>query len=467
MLSSNDGGVFITDDNTRDLPNWRSLNNGFVTAQFYSVGLDEFGTFGDITGGLQDNGSLIANKPIDLSTWNRLLSGDGGYTAITRNSAFYFVSFQYGKTYRFTLNQNNQTQTFTRVDPFGSGGEDKLLFVNPYVLAPENQHAMYFAGGDVVWRNFNTSQIPLFKNDPSRVNWEKMYATEINDGIITAINVSYNPSGTVIFGTGDGRLFRVNNANQPAFTVDNITASNFPSGGYVSSIAFDKKDSKKIAVAFSNYNIISLYYSDDSGNTFENISGNLEENPDGSGSGPSVRWVEIVSKNNDESVLYAGTSTGLYSTNELSGINTTWQQEGADVIGNVLVPMIKYFSSDGTMVIATHGNGMYASKLEDVWPIELEHDNRDFSVGKPYPNPFHDQINIPFTIPEDGVVKARIYSALGQNIKTVLWADQFEGANMISWDGTTDAGGRVLPGTYYCKIEYNTNSIGTRLVFTP
>jgi hypothetical protein len=180
-----------------------------------------------------------------------------------------------------------------------------------------------------------------------------------------------------------------------------------------------------------------------------------------------VRWVEIVSKNSDESVLYVGTSTGLYSTNELNGINTTWQQEGADVIGNVLVPMIKYFSSDGTMVIATHGNGMYASKLEDVWPIELEHDTRDFSVGKPYPNPFHGQINIPFTIPEDGVVKARIYSAMGQNIKTVLWADQFKGANMISWDGTTDAGGRVLPGTYYCKVEYNTSSIGTRLVFMP
>jgi hypothetical protein len=467
MLSSNDGGVFITDDNTRNLPNWRSLNNGFVTAQFYSIGLDEFGVFGDIIGGTQDNGSLIANKPIDLSIWNRLLSGDGGYTAITRNSSFYYACFQFGKTYRFTLNQNNQSQTFTRVDPFGSGGEDKLLFVNPYVLAPENQHAMYFAGGDVIWRNFNTSQIPLFKNNPSSVNWEKMYATEINDGIITAINVSYNPSGTVIYGTGDGRLFRVNAANQPTYAVDDITASNFPSGGYVASIAFDKKESKKIAVAFSNYNIISLYYSADGGSTFENISGNLEENPDGSGSGPSVRWVEIVSKNSDESVLYVGTSTGLYSTNELNGINTTWQQEGADVIGNVLVPMIKYFSSDGTMVIATHGNGMYASKLEDVWPIELEHDTRDFSVGKPYPNPFHGQINIPFTIPEDGVVKARIYSAMGQNIKTVLWADQFKGANMISWDGTTDAGNRVPPGTYYCKVEYNTSSIGTRLVFMP
>ena len=54
-------------------------------------------------------------------------------------------------------------ETFTRIDPYGGGGEEKLLFVNPFVLAPENQHTVYYAGGDVVWRNLNTSQIPLFK----------------------------------------------------------------------------------------------------------------------------------------------------------------------------------------------------------------------------------------------------------------------------------------------------------------
>jgi hypothetical protein len=467
MLSSNDGGVFITEDNTRELPTWRSLNNGFVTTQFYSVGLDEFGSYGDVTGGLQDNGSLIASKPLAPSTWNKLLSGDGGFTAITRNSSFYFVSFQFGKTYRFTLNQNKQTQTFTRVDPYGSGENDKLLFVNPFVLAPENQHAMYFAGGDVIWRNFNTSQIPLFKNEPARVNWEKMTGTELNDGTITALNVSYNPAGTVIYGTGDGRLFRINNANKAVHNVEDITASNFPPGGYVASIAFDKKDSEKVAVAFSNYNIISLYYSEDNGNSFENISGNLEENPDGTGSGPSVRWIEIVSKNNDESVLYAGTSAGLFSTNKLSGTNTIWEQEGDNIFGNVLVTMIRYFSKDGTMVIATHGNGMYSAMLDDVWHTELAIDGQDFSVGAPYPNPFYDQITIPFSIPEDGVVKACIYTAIGQNIKTILWANQYKGDNLISWDGTTDAGSKVLPGTYYCRIEYNTKSIGTRLVFMP
>jgi hypothetical protein len=467
MLSSNDGGVFITEDNIRDLPVWMSLNNGFVTTQFYTLGLDEFGSRGYVMGGLQDNGTLIANKPIDLSSWVSLLSGDGGYSAITRNSAFYFGSFQFGKVYRFTLNNNLQIATFARVDPEGSGEKDKLLFVNPYVLAPENQHFMYFAGGDVMWRNFNTSQIPLFKNYSVSLNWEKMTDTFIGSGIITAVNASYNPTGRVIFGTDNGRLFRINTANQVTYTVDEITSSVFPQNAYVASIAFDRKNSDNLAVAFSNYNIISVFYSTDGGNTFQNISGNLEENPDGSGSGPSVRWVEILTKNDGSSVFYAATSVGLFSAENLNGINTIWEKEGAETMGNVLVTMIKYFSKDGTLVASTHGNGMYESTLGNVWPTEILDNGQSFSTKSAFPNPFTDHVNIPFTIPRDGVVRAQIYNALGQNIKTILWASQFKGENMISWDGTNDAGSKVNYGWYFCNLEFEDQALSVRLLYYP
>jgi hypothetical protein len=467
MLSSNDGGVFITEDNIRAMPSWLSLNNGFVTTQFYTLGLDEFGARGAVMGGLQDNGTLIANKPIDLSSWVSLLSGDGGYSAITRNSSFYFGSFQFGKIYRFTLNNNLQIATFARVDPEGSGEKDKLLFVNPYVLAPENQHFMYFAGGDVIWRNFNTSQIPLFKNYPSSLNWEKMAGTFISSGIITAVQASYNPGGTVIFGTNDGRLFRINNANQIIYTVDDITDTGFPDNAYVGSIAFDRKNSNNLAVAFSNYNVISIFYSTDGGETFQNISGNLEENPDGSGSGPSVRWIEILSKNDGTSVFFAATSIGLFSADDLNGVNTIWEKEGAETMGNVLVTMVKYFSKDGTIVASTHGNGMYEATMDNVWHTQILENDQAFSVQSAFPNPFVDHINIPFTIPRDGVVRAQIYNALGQNIKNILWASQFKGENMISWDGSNDAGSKVNYGWYFCNLEFEDQSQGIRLLYYP
>ena len=57
------------------------------------LGLDEFGSRGDVMGGLQDNGTLVANKPFDQSSWHLLLTGDGGYSAITKNELFHFAYF--------------------------------------------------------------------------------------------------------------------------------------------------------------------------------------------------------------------------------------------------------------------------------------------------------------------------------------------------------------------------------------
>ena len=467
MISSNDGGVFVTDDNSSDNIFWAPLNKGFVTTQFYTLGIDEFGSKGAIMGGLQDNGTLIANKPIDVSSWNVLLAGDGGYSAITKNESYYYASFQFGNIYRFTLDKNHQSQSFTRIDPAESGGEGKLLFVNPYILAPENQNVMYFAGGDVVWRNSNTSQVPLYKNYASDVNWQRMSFTEFSNGTITAINASYNPSGYVFYGTNTGRVFRINNANEVEYSVDEITSPSFTQNAYVSSIAIDRKDSKNILISFSNYNVISLFYTRDGGQTFENISGNLEENADGSGAGPSVRWAEIVVKNDGLNQYFVGTSAGIYSTNELNGITTVWEREGFETVGNVVVTMLKYFSEDGTLVASTHGNGMYEAKLDDVWKTEISNEESELSVGDAFPNPFLTSTNIPFTVPGDGLVRGQIYSAMGQLIKTILWAEQYKGQNYLSWDGTNEAGTRVASGTYIFRLEFEDKQIGSRLVFMP
>jgi hypothetical protein len=465
MLSSNDGGDYLTEDNNNTSIFWLPLNNGFITSQFYSLGLDEFGERGDVIGGLQDNGTVISNKPVTQSAWSSILSGDGGYTAVTKNSLFHFGSFQFGKVYRFTLDKNYQSETFTRVDPFGIGGEDMLLFVNPYVLAPENQNIMYYAGGDVIWRNNNLSQIPIFKNHGTDVNWREMSEAQSSHGIISAINASYNPSGTVYYGANTGELYRIDNANDMDYSVKEITSGLFPDNSYISCIAIDRKDSRNIAVSFSNYNIISVFYSTDSGESFENISGNIEENPDGSGNGPSVRWVEIVSKNNAVNELFLGTSTGLYSTNSIEGNNTVWKQEGPKTIGNALVVMVKYFSGDGTIVAATHGNGMYESSLDDVWNTVISSNTDAFTFGTAFPNPFVESVNIPFTIPRDGIVRARVYNGFGQLITTLLWSEQYAGKNMISWNGTNESGVPVSSGTYICQLEFEDQKIGSRLIF--
>ena len=48
------------------------------------------------------------------------------------------------------------------------------------------------------------------------------------------------------------------------------------SNGFVSSIATHPKDGNKLVVVFSNYNVYSLFYSENGGATWQNISGDLE-----------------------------------------------------------------------------------------------------------------------------------------------------------------------------------------------
>jgi len=115
-------------------------------------------------------------------------------------------------------------------------------------------------------------------------------------------------------------------------------------------------------VVFSNYNVVSVFATTDGGTTWTAIAGNLEQNPNGGGSGPSCRWVKILPVGGTK-IYYIGTSTGVYSTGYLNGANTVWEQEGASVIGNVVVDMIDARSSDGMVVAATHGNGIFSATV--------------------------------------------------------------------------------------------------------
>ena len=87
---------------------------------------------------------------------------------------------------------------------------------------------------------------------------------------------------------------------------------------------------------FRNYSVVSVWYTENGGMTWADVSGNLEQNADGSGDGPSVRTALIVTHGATPYYL-VGTSTGLYSTTTLNGSSTEWALEGSAMIGNVVV----------------------------------------------------------------------------------------------------------------------------------
>ncbi|MDP4686772.1 MAG: T9SS type A sorting domain-containing protein, partial [Salibacteraceae bacterium] len=94
-----------------------------------------------------------------------------------------------------------------------------------------------------------------------------------------------------------------------------------------------------------------------------------------------LRWTE-----DEKEVVLLGTSVGVFSTREINADSTIWKQEGASTVGNVVVDMIDYRAADGWIVLATHGNGMYAANMKFETPegIASAAENVDFSI---YPNP--------------------------------------------------------------------------------
>jgi flagellar hook assembly protein FlgD len=64
-------------------------------------------------------------------------------------------------------------------------------------------------------------------------------------------------------------------------------------------------------------------------------------------------------------MYFVGTSTGLYSTTSLNGASTTWVQESAESLGNVVVDALVGRQSDGYIAVATHGAGVFTVNFND------------------------------------------------------------------------------------------------------
>ncbi|HEY0742394.1 MAG TPA: T9SS type A sorting domain-containing protein [Chryseosolibacter sp.] len=368
-LSATDGGLHYTDNiltsNAGNQPVvWVSRNNGYLTTQPYTLSLNSTGDL--LLAGFQDNGTWSPNNTTLTSPWVETFSGDGSYNSFADGGLSRYVSSQSGNIYRLNYagaqDPSNAYTSFTRVTPTGATG---LSFVAPFILDPNNDNIMYLPAGNRVWRNDNLDAIPLFSNAPTAVNWTSLANSQVpTNNTVSALAVSRVPANRLYYGTNRGLIFRIDNANigdQP--TVDIATGKGLPVGNVIC-ITVDPVNADRVFAVFSNYNIPSVFYSDNGGGTWTNISTNLEENADGTGSGPSVRWLAIEG-NNDKYLL--GTSTGLYSTTTINGASTVWTQEDPAGMGNVVVPMIRT-REDGLAAIATHGNGVYSGKFE-VTPI--------------------------------------------------------------------------------------------------
>ncbi|MEO9966211.1 MAG: T9SS type A sorting domain-containing protein [Reichenbachiella sp.] len=370
VLSGTDGGVFLADDITTsnsaaEPVDWTSLNNGYVTTQPYAVAFDPEPNSDDLLAGFQDNGTWFTSSTDLSEPWEEDFGGDGSYNAIADAGATRYVSSQFGNIYRLNFDSEGEFESFTRVKPAGANNLD---FVAPFVLDPHNDNIMYLPDGNRIWRNNDLDGIPLFSNATTTVNWVNLPNSDTPAGTtITSLDLStYPEANRLYYGTNSGGVYRMDNANldnQPA--TDLTTGKGLPPG-YVNDISVDPSNGDRVVISFSNYGIQSLFLTEDGGETWVNVSGNLEENEDGTGNGPSVRSTAFFGGSDSFfgpriQKVFAATSTGLYYTRRLDGSKTRWYREPF-IIGNAVTDEVKT-RKDGFIAVGAHGNGLFSARF--------------------------------------------------------------------------------------------------------
>jgi hypothetical protein len=457
MFMANDGGVYNTTDCMADSSqmSWERLNNKLTTTQFYSIAIDHGSTGDDwVLGGLQDNNWYYTVTDDPTEFWfNVDICYDGFATCVAPDWEYCVISAYSGNIWTSRFDNDMHTMDiFPQLpdtllkyyDPV-MGSNALFPFYQNFALDPNNYETFYLPTITSIWRKDNLKAAAY---DTSLRNTGWNHLSNVNVGTAAEISylaVSTVPAHRLYYGTSLGQVFRLDDAHTGNPVPVEITGSNFPVNAFVACIDIDVENADKLMVTFSNYGVQSLFHSIDGGTTWTSVGGNLEEFPDGSGAGPSIRCTKKLSYQGKE-IIFAGTSCGLFSTTELNGDSTVWTKEGDASIGNVIIDMIDARQTDGFMAIGTHGNGVYSANYDPTAGVKETGDR--ISSARVYPNPFRDKTTVEYELMKDGDVFIQVLDISGKKILAVLNGKQHIGLNKFAIE-TSD----LSPGAYLLEIR--------------
>jgi len=214
----------------------------------------------------------------------------------------------------------------------------------------------------------------------------------------------------------------------------------------VACIDVDPANANKLFTVFSNYGVKSVYYTENGGTNWTHVSGNLEEYPDGTGAGPSLRWVKSLNFDGG-TVYFAGTSVGLYSTTFLQGDTTLWEHEGSQNMGSIMVDMIDARESDEFVAVATQGNGIYSTNYIPSSSVGESQDNQVVKLNN-FPNPFQNQTTIQYELAHGGEVNLALMDMNGRMIRPLFSGQKQKGTHSF---GLQSDG--LSPGMYLVQLK--------------
>ncbi len=363
LYNGNDGGIYkATNANTAtpgaSQPTWSNLNNGLGITQFY--GGAGKGAGGRITGGSQDNGTLLWTG---TTNWVRIWGSDGGDSAADQGDGNYVYGMtQYGGVVRYTqalaasppANASQYICTgITDASCNFNNANPHILFIPPLAIDP-NTSTSLFLGAENLWRSQNIKD-PINTN----VSWSAVKTARPVNAFgyipwISAVAVAPGNSDLVWIGYDDGQIACTTNATAAAPTWVAVTQPAGTGARYVMRLAYDPSNTNRVFIAYGGFQTLAETPSNLHVTTAGCVASPPWTNINPSGLRAPFRAITVHPGN--PSWLYAGTEVGIF-TSMNNGSSWSANNEGP---GTVSVEEL-FFVDTATLVAATHGRGMFTA----------------------------------------------------------------------------------------------------------
>jgi photosystem II stability/assembly factor-like uncharacterized protein len=360
MIMGDDGGAQVTYDGGET---WSTYHNQ-PTAQYYRVTTDDSFPY-RIYVAQQDNGTIriphrTTGGSITDNDWEGTAGGESAHIAVDPKDNDIVYGGSYGG---FLTRYNHRTKSRRAVNvwpdnPMGHGAEDmkyRFQWNFPILFSKHEPNKLYAFSNHVhvtdnEGQSWETLSGDLTRNDPAKLVSSGGPITQDNTSVeyyCTIFAAAESPlnAGELWVGSDDGLIHLSTDGGK---NWDNITPRGLPEWAQINSIEPSRFDPATCYVAATRYKLGDfepyLYRTTDYGQSWERINDGI----------PSEHFTRVVREDDvDKNILYAGTETGLYISDN-AGEN--WKSFQMNL---PIVPVTDLAVKNRNLVVATQGRSLW------------------------------------------------------------------------------------------------------------